>query len=111
VAGNNDDDRRTGTLSVGGRTLRIEQEGARRERPENVEVEGRVQDLRGSCPSLSFSVRGQTVVTDGDTRFEDGSCRSMREGRRVQVRGERRGSGPIRARRIEMDDDDDNDDN
>jgi hypothetical protein len=106
VAANSNTDRRTGTLSIGDRTFRVEQDGARREpdKPEKVDIEGRVGGLSGSCPSLSFIVRGQAVVTDSSTRFEDGSCSSIRNGVEVEVEGERTGSGPIRARRIEVGD-------
>jgi hypothetical protein len=93
----------------------VEQEGAKREKPpddkpgkpEKVDVEGSVGALGGSCPSLSFKVRGQDIVTDRDTNFSGGSCRDIRNGIEVEVDGERIGTGPIRARRVEIDDDDD----
>jgi hypothetical protein len=111
VAANRESDRRSGTLSIGDRTFRVEQDGARRdERPEEVDIEGRVGSLAGSCPSLSFKVRGQDVVTDGNTNFSGGNCRDVRNGREVEVEGLRTGSGPIRARRVSIEDDDDDDD-
>jgi hypothetical protein len=111
VAANTATQARTGTLTIAGRSVSIQQEGARPpepERPEKADVRGNVGSLSGSCPSLSFSVRGQSVVTDGSTNFKGGNCRDIRPGVEVDVKGERRGSGPIRAERVEIKDDDDN---
>jgi hypothetical protein len=116
VSANGSSDSRSATLSIANRTFRVDQEGAKKDRPDDdddddddddgrkVEVEGRIVSLSGSCPSLSFTVGGQRVVTDGSTEFKDGNCRDIRNGVEVKVKGERRGSGPIRAERVEIDD-------
>jgi hypothetical protein len=127
VAVNTSTDPRSATLTIGNRPFRVEQEGARRNPPDDDDddddedddddddngngnggrdgrAEGRVGSLSGSCPSLSFSVGGQSVVTDGSTEFKGGNCRDLRNGVEVKVRGERRGSGPIRAERVDIDD-------
>jgi Domain of unknown function (DUF5666) len=109
VGSNDSTGERNGSLSIAGRTFSIRQEG-RRERPENVRVEGRVSSVSGSCPSLSMTVSGERVETSGSTDFRGGSCRNIRQGRRVEVRGERTGSGPIQAREVRIEDDDDDDD-
>ena len=95
-------------MTIADRIFRVEQEGAPKpdeppDRPETVNVDGPVGGMRGSCPSLSFKVRGDDVVTDGNTNFKGGSCGDIRNGQKVSVRGERRGSGPIRAQSVDID--------
>jgi hypothetical protein len=54
-------------------------------------VEGRstVTAVSGTCPVLSFTVGGVVkVVTDASTRFEHGSCGSLRVGVKVRVKGD-----------------------
>ena len=112
VAPNNSPQPRSTTLSVANRSLSVQQDGAKppqpekpdkpEEKPEKADVEGNVGSLSGSCPSLSFTVRGQAVITDGATDFKKGSCRDIRNGVEVKVKGERRGSGPIRAEKVEV---------
>jgi hypothetical protein len=113
VASNGATQSRSATLSIAGRSFSVQQEGAKPpepekpdkpDKPEKVDVDGHVGSLSGSCPSLSFTVRGQAVVTDGSTNFKGGNCRDIRNGVEVEVKGERRGSGPIRADKIEIDD-------
>jgi hypothetical protein len=107
VSSNESSDERNGSLSIAGRTFSIRQEGRRRERPENVRIDGRVSSVGGSCPSISMTVSGQRVETNSSTDFRRGSCRDIRQGVRVEVRGERIGSGPIQARDVRIEDDDD----
>ena len=49
-------------------------------------------------------------MTDGSTNFQGGSCRSLRDGREVEVRGVYMSNGQVRAERVSRDDDDDDDD-
>jgi hypothetical protein len=105
VSENDSRDERSGSLSIAGRTFTVRQEGARNERPdrpENVDIEGTVGSVGGSCPSLTMRVGGHTVVTDRSTRFRHGSCGDIRPGTGVRVRGERTGSGPIQARDVDI---------
>jgi hypothetical protein len=99
VAGNFSDDRRTATIVIATREHRISQD-----RAQEIEVSGRIGDLVGSCPNLRFTVRGQTVVTTGDTEFRGGRCSDASSGEEVEVRGLRRSDGTILARRVELDD-------
>ena len=109
VAANNSTQARSATLAIANRSFSVQQDGAKPpepekpDKPEKVDVEGHVGGLGGSCPSLSFIVRGQSVVTDGSTDFKKGNCSDIRNGVGVKVKGERRGSGPIRAEKIEID--------
>jgi hypothetical protein len=71
---------------------------------ERVELEGSVASLTGSCPNLRFSIRGTTVTTSSSTRFDDGKCTDIRNGRTVEVRGRRQDDGSVAADRVEIDD-------
>jgi hypothetical protein len=73
------------------------------DKPEKVDLEGTVAGLSGSCPSISMRVGGTDVATDGDTKFRKGSCADVRNGVKVEVKGERSGSGPVRAREVKVD--------
>jgi hypothetical protein len=80
--------------------------------PSIVEFEGAVAGLAGNCPTLTFSVNGTPVVTGASTDFRRGGCRDVSNGDRVKVRGIRRADGVVEAGRIELrnndrDDDDD----
>ena len=68
----------------------------------SVTVEGRVSRLEGSCPSLSFVVNGDAIVTDPETRFTKGNCRRVENGLEVLVEGERMSSGTVRAASVEL---------
>jgi hypothetical protein len=94
----NNDTERTGAITVGGATLRVEQEGAR---PARVRLDGSVSDLSGSCPALTFRVGDRTVFTDASTRFRDG-CAALAEGSRVRIDGEERSSGRVYAIDVDL---------
>jgi hypothetical protein len=68
-----------------------------------VKFEGRVSDLSGACPALSFQADGFRVITDAATRFTEGTCRDVRNGRDVEGDGELR-QGVVYATKIEVDD-------
>ena len=69
-------------------------------------VEGRsvVTAVSGTCPALSFVVGGAVrVVTDAATRFDGGSCASIRVGVRVRVKGDlRTEDGQVIAEEVEI---------
>jgi hypothetical protein len=69
-----------------------------------VELEGAVSGLGGSCPNVTFKIRGTTVIADNSTRYDDGSCSSLRNGRKVEVTGRELPDGTVRAEEIEIDD-------
>jgi hypothetical protein len=70
----------------------------------SIELDGRVGSLTGSCPNLSFSVRGRQVQTTSQTRFDDGNCRDMRNGVDVEVDGDLYSDGTVRARQVAIND-------
>lgn len=75
-----------------------------------IEIEGTVSELSGTCPELKFTVNQVTVITNKDTDFDDMACSEIRDGRRVQVearspRGEGEGDPleqPLLAEEIEL---------
>ncbi len=56
--------------------------------PKEEEVKGRIDNLFGICPEVWFSVDGRLVHTTGGTDYKHGdSCRDLRDGRNVTVKG------------------------
>ena len=74
---------RTGTLTVGGRTVTVNQAAG----PTVVTLSGAISSLQGSCPTVSFTVSGRAVTTTAATEFRGGSCASLQNGRAVTVEG------------------------
>ena len=69
--------------------------------PVDVELNGRVSNLAGACPLLTFVVEGVPVVTTSQTTFKKVSCDRLESGDRVRVKGLRIGDGPVDAREVE----------
>jgi hypothetical protein len=90
---------RVGTIRVGGVTVRVEQEGRPAER---LTLNGSVSNLKGSCPSVTFTLDGQKVFTDADTNFKgkDG-CAAVANGTRAKVEGEETADGRVYATKVE----------
>jgi Domain of unknown function (DUF5666) len=61
-----------------------------------------VRSLSGSCPDLTFTIGGTTVFADESTRYREGNCKHVEEGRRVVVVGQRQPDGRVRAERIDI---------
>jgi hypothetical protein len=110
VAANPSQTPRTGTLTIAGQTVTVTQAGVA-----DVQLAGRVADLSGSCPVLTFMVDGHTVRTTGATEFRN-FCSQVRNNRRVTVTGTVQQDGAVLASRVSVtgnsddDDDDDGDD-
>jgi hypothetical protein len=77
-----------------------------------VELEGPVSGVTGTCPSLTFTVRGRQVVTNSATSFKDGLCAQIVNNTDVEVKGQRQANGSLQAIRVSIggdnNDDDDN---
>lgn len=98
----NDGAAREGTLNVADRTVGVEQEGAKLR---EVKLKGKVDDVQGGCPSVTFTVDGRTVQANGDTKYEDGSCRSLRKDVKVEVKGvQLSNGGAVTATEIKIND-------
>jgi hypothetical protein len=74
------------------------------DRPDpEVEVKGPVSNLGAACPNRTFVVNGTSVVTNSATRFDDGSCATLQNGTRVEVKGTRQSNGSVLARKVDID--------
>ena len=71
---------------------------------ERVDLDGRVESISGTCPDLTFRLRGVTVVTTSGTRFRHGHCQDLRPGMSVEIRGRRQADGRVIAEEVEIDD-------
>ena len=70
------------------------------------EIEGRVSGLGGTCPNRRFVVAGRNVETTNATVFRGIACQTLQNGQMVEVEGPMV-SGVLRARTVELEDDDD----
>jgi hypothetical protein len=104
VAANPSQTPRTGTLTIAGQTVTVTQQGVAA-----VQLSGRVADLSGSCPVLTFRLDGQTVRTDAGTEFRN-ACHQVRDGRRVTVTGTLQQDGSVLANLVNMTGEDQEDD-
>lgn len=67
-----------------------------------IEIKGPVANLSGTCPNLEFTVAALKVVTHGGTKFEDGTCADVRNGRRVEAKGSLGADGALVAREVDL---------
>jgi hypothetical protein len=76
---------RSATISIEGVSVQLNQAAAPPPPPppppappppptENIEVRGRVSNLGGSCPTVTFFVAGRFVLATEATAFRDGRC-------------------------------------
>jgi hypothetical protein len=61
-----------------------------------VQLEGQVSGLTGTCPSLTFSISGTTVMTIASTKTDPG-CAQVVNGAAVAVSGVRQSDGSVTA--------------
>ena len=82
--------------SIVARTIDIDDDPAGNE----VEIEGALGGLKGSCPSVSFGINGYQITTSGSTTFAGTTCSSLRSGDHVTVNGTKQSDGSIAAAQI-----------
>jgi hypothetical protein len=68
---------------------------------ETITISGKIDDVSGSCPSVSFELKGFVVRTTSTTAFERGPCRDLRDDKEVTVFGEVKDK-TVNALRIEF---------
>lgn len=85
--------------SIDAREIEIEDEAEGGE----FEVEGMLGGLKGTCPSLAFTVNGFAIATNGSTQFDGTACSAFRSGDKVQVKGTKRADGSVLATRLKKD--------
>lgn len=91
---------REGAISAGGSGHRVVQSGVA---GTEVEVDGVVSGLTGTCPALRFSVNGSIVTTNSQTSFRRGNCSHMVNGIGVEVTGRRQPDDSILASVVSLD--------
>ena len=64
------------------------------------EIEGAAGGVKGTCPSVEFSVNGFSIKTSGATTFEGGACSSLKSGDKVTVKGTRLADGTVAATKV-----------
>jgi hypothetical protein len=74
------------------------------------ELTGAVSGLTGTCPRLSFTVRGTKVTTSEITQFATLRCADIADDMVIEVTGSRQADGAIAATKVEIVDDDTDDD-
>jgi len=71
---------------------------------DEAEFRGTVALVGGSCPSLTMTVGGRAVRTNGSTTFERGVCDDVRTGLLLQVKGVANADGSVTATRVRFED-------
>jgi hypothetical protein len=74
---------RTGTLTVAGTTVTVNQDAVL---PEQVELRGQMSALSGVCPNVMFTLEGRLVRTNSQTDFDE-RCDRLEDGRNIRVNG------------------------
>jgi Cu/Ag efflux protein CusF len=67
---------------------------------QQVEIDGSISALQGSCPVVTFSIRSTAISTTTTTTFDGRTCAQLANGDPVTVDGSRQGSGAIVATRV-----------
>jgi hypothetical protein len=50
-------------------------------------LEGKVSDVEGACPAVTFTVDKRDVRTTAQTSISGGNCRDIKNKTKVEVRG------------------------
>lgn len=90
---------RSGQVTVAGQSVAIAQPA-----PPSavVTVSGTIAGLTGSCPGVTFTLSGTTVVTTASTAYrENERCTNLRNGRQARVRGRVQPDGSVLAELVE----------
>ena len=69
-----------------------------------VEIEGKPANVSGTCPALTFTIKGQAVYTTAATTFDGGTCADIKNGKDLEIEGMLMSDGRIRADIVEIDD-------
>jgi hypothetical protein len=89
-----------GTLQPGGSVLATHVEVTLPD-DDQVEAEGTVSGLKGSCPTVTFTLGGKTFTTSTATKFDGVSCASLTNGITAQAQGTLQSSGSVLASEVE----------
>jgi len=67
-----------------------------------VELSGKIEEVSGTCPALTFTLKGYTVRTTSATEISRGPCKDLKDGREVKLTGQLEGTNRVLATRIEI---------
>ena len=68
-----------------------------------VHFDGTITGLSGSCPNLSFTINGRTIVTEGSTNYpKKVKCGDVRNGQNATGEGDLQASDTIKATKLEV---------
>jgi hypothetical protein len=63
-------------------------------------IEGSLGGLKGTCPTVTFSVNGFSIATSAATVFEGGTCSALKSGNKITVTGIKQADGSVVATRV-----------
>jgi hypothetical protein len=86
--------------SITAQSVRLEMESGGGDT--EMDVDGLVAGLSGSCPALTFMVNATTVKTDATTQFKNGACADVKAGVKVEAEGTRQTDGSLLARSVSV---------
>jgi uncharacterized protein DUF5666 len=69
---------------------------------QQVEIEGPIAALQGSCPTVTFTIRSTAISTTAATTFVGSTCGQLANGGTVTVDGSLQSSGAIAATRVSL---------
>ena len=55
---------------------------------QTITINGKIDNVRGSCPAVSFDLKDFAVRTTSATAFERGPCKDLKDDKDVTVFGE-----------------------
>jgi hypothetical protein len=96
ISENNGLAERTATLTVAGQPVTVSQAA----KLLNLNLDGRISAVTGSCPAISFTLDEQVIRTNLLTLFLGRPCSQLRNDMRVEVTGVRQLDGSILAVRV-----------
>jgi hypothetical protein len=92
------------TVTLNGNSAKLEGREDEDEDEDGNEIEGSVSNLSGNCTtSLTFTLQGSTIKTDGNTKFDGGQCSQIANGTKVEVEGTHQANNSVLAKQVEID--------
>ena len=70
--------------------------------PVTIQASGRIDDVSGSCPSVSFTLKGYSVRTSSATQYARGNCKDLRDGRDIVLTAQVESGARVLATKIEI---------
>jgi hypothetical protein len=89
---------RSGTVTVAGTAVTINQEAARQ--TSSTTLRGEIEDLSGLCPNVTFRLERRLVRTNSATQFDE-RCDHLRDRRDVTVWGTAQSDESVLAQRVD----------